>query len=428
MSGPDRETDGERKRHLESAGHVPRTSSRAGLEVSASWRVKSPGVTWHSQRPSSKSRLALLTRREQSPSRVPAHSYLSGCMPTGFRSFCQMHWPRLSWTRQRSLASSPWDTSWYWAGVSAKRCSMARPSPQTSRRSGSHLAHLEAGIFDSRQLSRVIRTGGLAGPRPGPYRRPPAGRPPDILRSPAPDGWREARVWRVTRPRRGPGESASDRNRAATFTRVPWETASGAAAAAATRGRRRRRRRRRRRGRGRERHDGPDYYGAALALILRRFSKVGLDYHRRRSAAGDWTRTRTGTLLDAWHRSRGRRGSARPGRASRRRLFGRGRHRRAPFRKPLREGEEPANPRAARPRAAIDARGRTAEPTPSDPAAIRPRELPPPRRPAAAAELLGPLLWAASDFHNCAIERERCGRAPPQRWPAIKGKSRRSKA
>ena len=75
--------------------YLPLTTSLAGSDANASCVVKSLAVTWHCQRPSSNSRAADLTQREQSPmSGRPTHSYFFKCMPIGwnnldsiFRSF-----------------------------------------------------------------------------------------------------------------------------------------------------------------------------------------------------------------------------------------------------------------------------------------------------------------------------------------------------
>lgn len=63
---------------------LPLTTSLAGSDASASCVVKSLAVTWHCHRPSSNSRVADLTHKEQSPmSGLPTHSYFFKCIPIG---------------------------------------------------------------------------------------------------------------------------------------------------------------------------------------------------------------------------------------------------------------------------------------------------------------------------------------------------------
>lgn len=63
---------------------LPLTTSLAGSDASASCVVKSLAVTWHCHRPSSNSKVADLTHREQSPmSGRPTHSYFFKCIPIG---------------------------------------------------------------------------------------------------------------------------------------------------------------------------------------------------------------------------------------------------------------------------------------------------------------------------------------------------------
>lgn len=80
--------------------YSPLTTNLTGELVSASCVVKSLAVTWHSHRPSSKSKVADRIHNEQSPpdctggckskckpfdeeERLPAHSYFFGYIPTG---------------------------------------------------------------------------------------------------------------------------------------------------------------------------------------------------------------------------------------------------------------------------------------------------------------------------------------------------------
>lgn len=64
---------------------LPLTTSLAGSDASASCVVKSLAVTWHCHRPSSNSRVADLTHKEQSPmSGLPTHSYFFKCIPIGW--------------------------------------------------------------------------------------------------------------------------------------------------------------------------------------------------------------------------------------------------------------------------------------------------------------------------------------------------------
>lgn len=74
--------------------YSPLTTNRTGWLVKASCVVKSLDVTWHSQRPSSKSMVADRTHSEQSPPMCgdwspcnwmfePAHSYFLAKIPTG---------------------------------------------------------------------------------------------------------------------------------------------------------------------------------------------------------------------------------------------------------------------------------------------------------------------------------------------------------
>lgn len=73
---------------------LPRTTSLAGSDASASCVVKSLAVTWHCHRPSSNSKVADLTHKEQSPmSGRPTHSYFFKCIPIGWNdSSREVNW------------------------------------------------------------------------------------------------------------------------------------------------------------------------------------------------------------------------------------------------------------------------------------------------------------------------------------------------